>query len=218
MSSSNFRLPLSASSRGFTLVELLAVIFIIILISAFVTPAATNLLKGNKLTQASQMVSDRLGFARQTALTRNRRVEVRFYQYGDTDVPGESATNPTSGKYRAIQLFEIPDTGSPVPLGKSQSLPNGIIMDSGATLSSLLSTVVSGASLKVSIPRAGTNYNAVVFRFLADGSTSLAASGSWFLTFHNLNDGDALKTPPPNFFTLQIEPLNGHVKNFRPGK
>ena len=113
-----------------------------------------------------------------------------------------------------MQLFQITSSGA-VPFGKVQVLPNTIIIDSGSTLSSI---IVSATTSNVSIPRVGTNYNYVPFRFLVDGSTNLSPpTGSFFLTLHNFNYGDGLAAPPPNFFTLQVDPVNGHVKKFHPG-
>ena len=111
---------------------------IIIIILGFAVPAATTIVKGSGLTQGSQMVGDQLGLARQTALSRNHPVEVRFYQFSDPDVPGEVGGNPDAGRFRAMQLFEVPDSGVARPLDKIGRLPASIMMDAGATLSTLL--------------------------------------------------------------------------------
>ena len=211
--------------RAFTLIELLLVMAIMILLASFVGPAASTMTKGTQLTQAGQMVSDQLGLARQTALSRGRSVEVRFYQYSDPDIPGESAGSASTGKYRAMQCFLIPETGTPVALGQVQKLPNSIIVDSSADSTNALSTLLgvsqskawSASDPQVSLPRASTSYNCRAFRFLRDGSTNLSKSGSWFLTLHELNKGDNLTTLTNlNFVTLQIDPYNGHIKTFRP--
>ncbi len=216
---------------GFTLVELLTVMAVISLIAVLSLPAVNTILRGSLLTQGAQMINDQLGLARQTALSKNRSVEVRFYQFGDPEAPGEIPATPSSGKYRAMQLFEMQDSGAAVAMGKALRLPQSIILDSstgggpGATLSSLLDIgttpslkkVWSALDLQVSVPRVnGTNYNCCAFRFLPDGSTNLSPfspPGPWFLTLRSLTD---VKSPPANFFTIQIDATNGHIKTFRP--
>src|SRR5437867_461870 len=104
------RCGLAATSRNvrsaFTLIELLVVIAIIIVIAGFAIPSVGPMLKGSSLSYSGQGVSDQLGLARQRALTKNRTVEIRFYRYGDPDVPGEQVSSPASGKFRAMQAFE----------------------------------------------------------------------------------------------------------------
>jgi len=218
---------------GFSLLELLVVISIIGIIAAFTLPSASAVLWGSQLTQGAQMLNDQLVLARQTALTKNHCVEVRIYQFSDPGIPGEQAGNANAGKYRALQIFDIPNSGAAVPLGKVEHLPESIIIDSGnidsnKTLSSIISsgkqsdvpTSSDGNTLQIPIPKVAKAYNSVSFRFEPDGSTNLLLSSTpgtnWFLTLHKQNDGDGLQTPPPNFITIQIDPYNGHVRTYRP--
>ena len=211
--------------RAFTLIELLVVVAIIMLLTAFAVPAVNTMLRGSQLIQSAQMISSQLSLARQTALSSGHSVEVRLYQFAEADIPGQPA------RYRAIQSFEIEETGT-VPVGKMQLLSPSVIIDSGAATSSSnsLSTIISsalpgaavpnlttGQALQVSIPRAGTNYNAVRFQFLPDGSVNFtSATTTWYITLHNLTDGDGRPTPPPNFITVQIDASNGHIRTFQP--
>lgn len=210
---------------GFTLIEMLVVITLIALIAGVAVPSVNSILRGSKLTQSAQLVIDQFALARQTALTKNRSVEVRIYRYGDPETPGEDKNIASSGRYRAIQLFEIADSGTATAMGNLVRLSSSMMFDSGATLSTLIGsaassptvpTLTTSGSQTVSVSTMGTNYDSVSFRFNADGSTNLPAASLWFLTLHSLNDKDAQAKPPANFFTLQIEPTNGHIKNFRP--
>jgi uncharacterized protein (TIGR02596 family) len=220
-------------NAGFTIIELLAVVAIIALVTAFAVPATSTMLRGSQLTQGAQMVSDQLSLARQTALAKSHSVEVRIYQFSDPSVPGEVGGAASKGKYRALQSFEIEDSGAPVAIGKMQTVPQSVMIDAGGASSSgsnCLSTIISsaqgsptvptlvtGQALGVTIPRAGKAYNAACFRFLRDGSTNFSSSSSqWFITLHNLTDGDNLQSPPHDFVTIQVDSANGHIRTFRP--
>ena len=73
------------------------------------------------------------------------------------------------------------------------------------------------------LPRGvGNQYNYVAFRFLQDGSTNLAPTGTvWFMTLINMTDKGYLgqgttQYMPFNYFTLQIDPVIGTTKPYRP--
>lgn len=190
---------------AFSLLEVLAVLAVFTILISLVAPAASSVLRGSHLAQAGRTLNEQLTLARQLALSRNCRIEVRFYSLTQ---PGE--TSP--GKFRALQLFEVRDTGNAAPAGKIVRLPESVIIDSGDTLSTLLNSSRT--------PPAGTvtEYPCRVFRFLPDGSTDLSALGTekWFLTLHAGKDGDQLRLSPVNFITLQLEPANGNIRTFRP--
>jgi len=213
--------------RAFSLLELLVVMAIVGLLSALLLPSVISIMRGSQLTRAGDRIVALLSLARQTALAKNHSVEVRLYQFGDAETPGETSSNPASGKYRAIQAFEIDDTGKATPSGRSEVLPTTIIMDSGAALSTLPAKLkdkiwTSVLDPQISIPRAGTSYNCRSFRFLPDGSVSsggtagLSKTDKWYLTLHNIVEGDGLSIPPSNYISVQIDPVNGSLKTWQP--
>ncbi|MEA3208855.1 MAG: hypothetical protein QOE70_1912 [Chthoniobacter sp.] len=218
------------TQRAFSLIELVVVIAIIVIIAAFTVPAANTILRGSQLSQSSGLLVGQLSLARQQAMTRNHPIEVRFYRYGDPEVPGESEKDPSTGKFRAIQLFEVQDNGVALPIDKPQTLPNSIIFaftEADAGLSSIIDAKTAGPVKKPGtkddptaprLPRGvDLKYEFVAFRFMSDGSTNLAPTGNWFLTLININPPlSKPNEPPPNFFTVQVDPVSGSTRSFRP--
>ncbi len=207
---------------AFSLVELLVVVAIIAMIMAFVVPVTGDVMQASRMTDATNQVEGFFINARQTAIAHNHTVEVRFYQFGDPEVPGEQAANPASGRFRAMQFFEYLDQGEAMPVTKVERLPDGIVFDSGATLSTLLGPsqkkTFTGSNLdpQVNLPRGvNTNYNCCAFQIMPSGTTKLAI-GSWYVTLHKLSDGDALPAPKGNYATIQIDGVSGEVTPYRP--
>lgn len=222
--------PPRRDQRAFSLIELIVVISIIILIAGFTVPAATTILKGSQLTQASGTLVGQISLARQQALTKNRAIEVRFYRFADPETPGEDVSNPATGKFRAIQIFEVLENGVAVPLDKPQMLPNNVVFayteGDTAGLSSIIDQATAGQPKKPGtndkaaprLPRGiDYKYEYVSFRFLQDGSTNLTPTDTWYVTLVGLNDRlPKPDEPPPNFFTVQVDPVSGSTRTFRP--
>ena len=204
-----------ASHGGFTLLELLAVISIILVVMAFVTPAVNSMMGGSQLNAASQKVISALDFAHGSAVARNRSMEVRFYSYTDPNAPASNGA-----QYRALQIFEISETGTPTAVGSTVTLPTSTVMDSGTipVLSTLLlnsGPVKSGASLGP-IAQAGTNFQEISFRFLPGGGTNLAPTKQWYITVRNLNVPPVNNQAPVNYVAIQNDPISGATTVYRP--
>ena len=182
-----------------------------------------------------------MAFARQTALSRNRPVEVRFYRFADLDTPGEKIDREETWKFRAFQLFEILENSAALPLNKMQRLPKMVIADTDKYSTLLRETLRpwKKAEEDMTTPEipirygdlaVGRKYEYASFRFLQDGSTDLPpttspaanptgqsnSGDSWYLTLIGLNEeGRDINTV--NFYTLQIDPVSGATKAYRPG-
>lgn len=199
-----------AHVRGFSLIELLLVIAIIAIASSLTIPAFNQVTAGYDMSSAGASVIAQLSSARQTAITRNRNVEVRFYSYAEMGNPA---------RFRAIQSFILnPGTAGNnptyTPLGRMQKLPQRICFDGGATLSPLLGSLQNGT---VSIPGAGTSYKYASITFRPDGSAITSASNDkQFLTLKEARLDDPSTSLPNDYVVIQIFPETGQAKSFRP--
>lgn len=214
--------------RAFSLIELVIVISVIVIIAAFTIPALNTVLKGSQLSQGAGLLVGQLNIARQQALSRNRQIEVRFYRYADVEMPGESLSDPSTGKFRALQLFQITPQGVALPIEKMQTLPSSVIFSqtTGQGLSTLLDQPTAFTPKKPLVndsaaPRLGRgvdhNYDYISFRFMPDGSTDRKPTSNWHVTVIGINDKlTSPSQPPPNFFTVQIDPVSGVTKIYRP--
>lgn len=200
--------------RAFSLIELLVVIAIIGVMSALVVPAMSSVLRGNEMNRAEQMVQQQLASARQTAIARNRRVEVRLYKFDNPDDIGTTQT------FCALQSFLIDDTGAATPIARLTKLPATVLINENTANSTLLTlsdkTSWPATDPKISLPAVGTTYTAKAFQFRPDGSTSLSSADKWFLTLHAATAGATASTLPANFATIQIDPVSGSVRTYRP--
>jgi uncharacterized protein (TIGR02596 family) len=176
------------------------------------------------LSTAGVSVVSELELARQTALARNCQVEFRFYELPDASASAGSSPSV----YRAFQIFSLDNDGAQTnAVTKVIYLPSNVVITNSATLSSLLPATpsnppyaVSGSKAGVSLgPYSPTSYNYMDFHFQASGGTDLNPnSGStWFVTLVSEYDkSSGANGLPANFFTVQIDPITGHVRSFRP--
>ncbi len=205
---------MSIQRRAFSLVELLIVISIILVLATLALPAFNNFGRANTLSACGQSLVDTLSLARQTALTRSRPVQVRFYKLPDIL---QASGDPSD--YRGIQLFLVDGSGT-------NALTKVIYFDSPIVISPVVATtslwdgtncleVAPGAD-DAKLPGVGASYRFRTFSFRADGSTDLPLDGSWFLTL--CAKQDYIKSPgglPANFVTVQIDPQSGRTKTFQ---
>jgi uncharacterized protein (TIGR02596 family) len=200
--------------RAFSLIELLVVISVIIIMASFTAPSIASVLRGNEMNRAEQLLVQQLASARQTAIARNRRVEVRFYSLINPDAPGASKA------FCAMQTFLIDENNRATALGRVSKLPVTVLMNEAAANSSLLSVADkqwdATTDPQISLPGVGTAYTTKTFQFRPDGSTSLSSANKWYVTMHSAREGATAATPPPNFATIQVDPVSGAVRSYRP--
>ena len=205
----------SFSNHAFSLIELLVVVALIALLTTLAVPAVGSMSRSNEITRGQQLIERQLVTARQTAVARNRRVEVRFYKFTDTGAMGSAPT------FRAVQAFLIDEKNKATPVGRMAKLPDSVVLNEVVANSSLLGLADkanwdASNDPQVSLPGVGTSYTAKAFQFRPDGSTSLAAMNMWFVSIHSAVNGATSAKPPVNFVTVQVDPVSGSVRSYRP--
>jgi len=198
------RVPTQCAA-AFTLVEMLVVVAIISAVMVLAVPALNSTLNSANLTTAAQLVSDQFLLARQEAVARNREVVVRFYR-----LPTATAT-----EWRGVQVLRIEQTPTglrTVPLSRLTVFPTGVIVSPSAALSPLLSADADNSGSDSLSAYGDVAYGGISYRpngFVGGG----VSSSNNFLTLQNAN---ASGTPPPNYATIQINPVTGKPSSFRP--
>lgn len=203
----------STRQFAFSLIEILVVIAIMVILMAVVVPASSSLMGGMNIGRSAGMVTDELNFARQTALSRNRDVEVRFYKLG-------SKLDGNNKQFRALRSFLIEgvDPSTWKPLSRLKHLPEPIIISDDATYSTLLDAGGGRSGLSQgneALPGTGTA-DYISFLFRANGGTSLKPiTEKWFVTLYS-EKGKSGAGLPPNYFTAQVDPVTGRTRSYRP--
>jgi len=200
-----------SKKAAFSLLELLAVMAIIGLLAFFTIPAFNSTLRASKLTVAGQAVMDELNLARQAAQSRNAVVEVRCYKLPDHNAP---ASDPPVD-YRVFQSFLVSDNATNA-LGRPRFLPSPIIISTNASESAFLSSLSHAeqtAPTNAPVSGFGTNYRYRSMRFAPNGSVDLQNSEN-FITL--VAKDEKPLSQGGNFFTIQINPISGSIRSFRP--
>ncbi len=182
---------------GFSLVELLVVMTIILILAAVLVPAMKNISGGTNLTSASEELVGVVNLARQRASTFNRQVAIRFWKDGEN--------------YGSYQLWEQKDSGDPASwhsIERERKLPTGIVVTNSAVYSSLL-TRFPGS----------TNGRTFADALFTPAGSLVAAANETAVTFVPIvgpQSGGVVSGLPPNFGTLVIEAINGIPAIYRP--
>src|SRR4029450_1679324 len=114
-------------SRGFTMIELLVVVAIIIILAALVLPNIAGFLRNYKIRGAAQNVAGEIQSARSKAVTKNVNLGVVFVTLDSTRYQWviEDDQNPTNGVSPIRQPMSSLLTQN-VPVGPVRLLPAGL--------------------------------------------------------------------------------------------
>lgn len=223
--------------RGFTLIELMAVIAIMVIIATLSVGAIKSFGSAYELDSSVQGISGALNAARQIALSQNKYVQVRFYeQTNASDIRYQNYF--AIGTYISDSPFYPTNSGDTdyqtrlsrgwmKQLGTVYVLPNSIGIIKSATNSALLD------SLRQDSNRTNTDsvgrmrgYPWVSFYFSPQGAIDVPYEGSGtnavpirankaFFSLCEMRkyQGGQL---PPNYATVLFDPANGRMQTVRP--
>lgn len=190
--------------RGFSIVELLAVMAVVGILLALTVPAMTSLMESSNLTRAGQMMADQVNLARQIASARNTTVEIRLVRMEDA-----------SSGYEAIQLWTNDAAGNAKPLGSLSLFPQSTsIAGNTAVLSRMLS--IGSDSTMPANSGAGSNKKYRSFQIRPNGlvTPTLPMERCYLAVVGSRYAGDSQL--PKNYVTVQINPQTGTPLVYRP--
>lgn len=203
--------------RAFTLIELLAVIAVIGLITATTVPMLFSTMKANRLSAAGEELVNRISLAQQMAVSRNHEIELRFYHYSD---PEDGASKD---HYRAMLIAQpAPDPNAPgnvetIVLSDMSYMRNGIVIANDKDLSQILTegSREDTADADRRIRNATASYKTI--RFFPDGSCDVTlVTNKAYLTVVEERDFEREGGIPKNFFAVQVDHYTSRATTYRP--
>ena len=195
---------------GFTIIELIIVVAIISLLLAFSAPYALSSLQAASLSSSGDLLMQKISQAQQRALTENRPVALQFYFY---DQDGIEACHAT-------QLVSVdPVTNVALPLEEPVYWSDGrAVLVSGA-LSPVFTQIAPADTGEVEFePFRSREATFFRVRFYPGGSTSLSVPlrQAYITLVASNNYQEEMTEPPSNYYTVQIDPVAGRVRSYRP--
>ena len=219
----SYPIPATRQRSAFTLIEIMVVLAVISIIATMAVPAMNGVLKGSKMTQASDEFERDLARAQAAALRENQPVEFRFYEFRDPEQPNsELAYRGYQAVVRKRRVDDQYTTEAIEPVFDVKILPPGIIFNSKTKYSTIFkipdipeNTAKKWGGYDDSIPRVDqAEFKAFYFR--PDGSTNLVSidrSEKWCVTIQK----ELAEDLPPDFVAFQLDPFNGQVRRYEKG-
>ncbi len=204
----NHRTSSDAQPTGFTLLEMIIVMSVVILLASLTAPAFVGVLASIHLNGAANRVVDVLESARQTAITNNEITEVRVYRGG-----------ATSAEFRRLAVLMPGNPGSASDddwQTTAEELEGDVIFDDSTSYSTLLAQG-AGTETSTTAPDGldGLDYRS--FRFRPDGSIDLPADEAWSLVLRSSEGRPGPSgTPAANYVAIVLDPITGRALTFRP--
>jgi uncharacterized protein (TIGR02596 family) len=192
---------------GFSLLELLLVITIIVVMSTLLT-IALGYWRGLGVSNGGRMVMEDMAFAQELAIANNQPSEIWFIR-------------KTGGTFiEALQTYLVDQNGVASAYSPVHHFASNTRIDSGTYLSPLFAASNSkqwtGNQTQPQIPGYQTSYDCWFVRFMPDGSTTLPTTQGWFLTVHEQSSPNGAGALPVNYAMVSIDPLTGKLSLYRP--
>jgi uncharacterized protein (TIGR02596 family) len=191
--------------HGFTIVELLVVMSILVVLLSLVVTPVKSILDRHHLTGAGSQVSALVERARIHATTTQRVTSLRFYP--------DTTTKAIGHGFRNIGVYEITPntTGTGLnakPITRNFKFNEPVIVSSSRSSAFQNATIISGTGTLQRV--AAVPYREIYF--YPDGSTSLTASSpNPYFTVVSLRDEENLTNP----FVISLDPVTSRVTIFR---
>lgn len=194
-------------SRGFSLLELLVVIGLIVILASFAVPAVNSVMQSGNISRATTQVVSSFTLAAQMATSENRPVTARLIAGPD-------------GIYSVIQLVARDAEGQIKALERPAHLPDTTRISTNATHSSFLGLdEITATSDDPQVADLGNSYKYREIEFRPDGRIGVSAnnifSNLWFLTVISAN-APADDDLTDNYATVQVDPVNSRLSVYRP--
>lgn len=200
---------------AFTLVELITVIAVMATLMLISMPYLVGTMQANRLTAAGEGLMFRLARLQQVVATTSQPAEIRFYKFELEGVTG----------YHAFQLFAHDEsTGELAALENPIYFkPDNLVLVEGQ-MSPLLNPSAHSSDAE-EWPRAAEDepfksMSAQYLRiaFYPNGSTSLKAPlrEAYLTLVAETSMQEAATETPANYYTIQIDPVTGRAKSYRP--
>lgn len=207
--------------RGFSLIELMVVLLIILILFGLSARMSTNVISSFDLSTSTDQVLDIFTRAREESTSSNRSVQIRIYQIdgeyreigvGFLEAPGD----PSDPNYNNPEEFEFRG------LSTTYRLPESVAFLIGDDYSTLIQgfdsldpdedlTVIEGVE---EIQGEPTNY--VAISFSPSSRVRLAATELWTLTLALDADVQRETELPANFSTIILDPNTARATVARP--
>ena len=198
-------------SRAFTLVEVVIVVALVSMLFVVAAPYTMGALQAASLTSAGDTLMQKLAQAQQRASTENRPIGMDFYYYTLNDIPGCHAI-------QMVSYDPASNVGTPVEPPVFWSEGRAVLIE--GELSPMFATNVlpatTGPVTHEPFKRLEATFRRVIL--YPNGSTSLRIPlrEAYLTLISTKNYQKDLATPPPNYYTVQIDPVTGRGHSYRP--
>jgi uncharacterized protein (TIGR02596 family) len=199
------------SPHAFSLVEMLIVVALISLLFTVAVPYTLAAMQSASLTSAGDSLMQKISLAQQRAATENRPIGLDFLYYKKDEIQG----------CHAIQLISYnPATNLATPLEPPMYWGEGraVLVEGGLSpmfATNLTPTSTGSATLSPFKQLSATFYRII---FYPNGSTSLKVPlrMSYLTLISTKNYKPSLSAAPPNYYTVQIDPVTGRGHSYGP--